>query len=38
MQKLDTLYLAGTKITNENAAELGKALPNCKIIHSYEKD
>jgi hypothetical protein len=38
LQKLIHLNLDGTKITDEIAAELGKALPNCKIFHSYKKD
>jgi hypothetical protein len=39
MQKLDTLYLANTKITGENAAELRKALPKCRDFrHSYKED
>ena len=32
------LDLSRTKITDAGAAELQKALPKCKIQHSYEKD
>ena len=37
LQKLRTLYLKDTKITVENAAELQKALPKCRISHNATK-
>ena len=37
-KQLKGLVLDGTKITVENAAELQKALPKCRIVHSYKKD
>jgi hypothetical protein len=30
--------LGRTQITDENAAELRKALPKCRISHSYKAD
>jgi hypothetical protein len=30
--------LEETEITDEGAAELKKALPNCEIFHSYKED
>ena len=38
LAKVTMLALRSTKITDENAAELGKALPKCRIFHSYKKD
>ena len=38
MQKLEKLDLTATQITDAGAAELQKALPKCKILHSYKAD
>ena len=38
LQKLTRLNLEFTKITDADAAELKKALPKCRIVHSYKKD
>jgi hypothetical protein len=38
MQKLTLLILTATQITDAGAAELQKALPKCKILHSYKAD
>ena len=38
LQNLTDLTLRNTKITDEGAAELRKALPKCVIYHSYKKD
>ena len=38
LQNLTDLILSDTKITYEGVAELRKAMPNCKIYHSYKKD
>ncbi len=37
MQKLRSLHLGGTKITNGGVAELKKAMPKCKISHYHVK-
>ena len=38
LQKLRSLELTNTKTTAAGAAELQKALPKCRIVHSYKKD
>ena len=38
LQKLTSLFLTATQITDARAAELQKALPKCKILHSYKAD
>ena len=38
LKNLTRLILSDTKITDAGAAELKKALPKCKIFHSYKKD
>jgi len=38
LQNLTYLTLHLTKITDEGAAELRKALPKCKINHTYKAD
>ena len=38
LKKLERLYLDDTKITDEGAAWLMKALPKCRIYHSYKKN
>ena len=39
LKKLEQLMLLDTKITDEGAAELKKALPKLELfLHSYEKD
>ena len=38
LKNLTFLQLDSTQITDEDAAELQKALPKCKIYHSYKRD
>ena len=38
LRNLEILRLSNTKITDKGAAELRKALPKCKIFHSYQAD